>query len=139
MAYAPDDKLLVYAQAIRGLIELEPCPEKQLKYLDFVDIYADLDDHERQLYNQLYPHEVAAMTGFAQRFREEGREEGRDEGLQRGEARILSALLRLRFGDLPTTVQQRIESADPDTLLRWSERVLTAAGLDDVLGDVPVD
>ncbi len=139
MAYAPADKLLVYAQAIRGLIELEPSPEKQRKYLDFVDIYADLDDNERQLYHQLYPHEVAAMTGFAQRFREEGREEGQKEGqregLQRGEARILSALLRLRFGDLPATVQQRIESADPDTLLRWSERVLTAQRLDEVLGE----
>ena len=133
MAYAPADKLLVYAQAIRGLIELEPSPEKQRKYLDFIDIYADLDDNERQLYHQLYPHEVATMTGFAQRFREEGREEGQKEGLQRGEARILSTLLRLRFGDLPATVQQRIESADPDTLLRWSERVLTAQTPDEVL------
>jgi hypothetical protein len=114
---------------------LEPSPEKQGKYLDFVDIYADLDDHERQLYHQLDPHEVAAMTGFAQRFREEGQKEGQQEGLQRGEARILCALLRLRFGDLPAAVQQRIESADADTLLRWSERVLTAQRLDEVLGE----
>jgi hypothetical protein len=49
MAYAPEDKRLVYAQAVRGLIELAPSTEKRLKYLDFVDIYADLDDHERQL------------------------------------------------------------------------------------------
>ena len=46
MANAPEDKLLVYAQAVRGLIELEPSNEKRLKYLDFVDIYADLDDNE---------------------------------------------------------------------------------------------
>ncbi|MCO5762509.1 MAG: hypothetical protein NHG36_13490 [Chromatiaceae bacterium] len=36
----------------------------------------DLDDNERQLYTQLYPHEVATMSGFAQRFLEKGREEG---------------------------------------------------------------
>ena len=42
-------------------------------------------------------------------------------------------LLRLRFGDLPTAVQQRIEAADADTLLRWSERVLIAQTLDDAL------
>ena len=155
MAYAPQDKLLVYAQAIRGLLQLEPSPDKRLKYVDFIDIYADLDDNERQLYTQLYPQEVTAMTGFAQRFteqgREEGRQEGRDEGLQqgrdeglqqglqqglqRGEARILTALLRLRFGDLPAACRERIETADADTLLRWSERVLTAAGLDDALAD----
>ena len=151
MAYAPKDKLLVYAQAIRGLLQLEPSPDKRLKYVDFIDIYADLDDNERQLYTQLYPQEVTAMTGFAQRFteqgREEGRQEGRDEGLQqgrdeglqqglqRGEARIVTALLRLRFGDLPAAYRERIETADADTLLRWSERVLTAAGLDEALAD----
>ena len=57
-----------------------------------------------------------------------------EQGLQLGEARILTALLRLRFGDLPVAVQQRIEAADADTLLRWSERVLTAPTLDEVLG-----
>ena len=143
MAYAPADKLLVYAQAVRGLIELEPSTEKRLKYLDFVDIYADLDDNERQLYTQLYPHEVATMSGFAQRFLEKGREEGREEGMQqgmqqgmqRGEARILTAQLRLRFGDLPAAVYQRIETADAETLLHWSERVLTAKTLDEILAD----
>lgn len=147
MAYAPEDKLLVYAQALRGLLELEPAPEKRLKYLDFIDIYADLDDNERQLYSQLYPHEVTAMAGFAQRFTEQGREEGRQEGrqegrregqqegIQRGEARILTAQLRLRFGDLPAALHQRIETADADTLLRWSERVVTAATLDEILAD----
>ncbi len=59
--------------------------------------------------------------------------EGHKEGLQRGEARILTALLRLRFGDLSDPVRQRIDSADADTLLRWSERVLTAQTLEEVL------
>ncbi|MGB8145147.1 MAG: hypothetical protein WCF05_08260 [Chromatiaceae bacterium] len=138
MAYDPADKLLVYAQAVRGLIELEPHPERRLKYVDFIDIYADLNENERQRYAALYPDEARTMTGFAQRFIEEGRQEGRQEGieqgLQRGEARVLTALLRLRFGELPTAAQHRIEQADADTLLRWSERVLTAPSLDEVLG-----
>jgi hypothetical protein len=89
MAYAPEDKLLVYAQAIRGLVTLEPSPEKRLKYVDFIDIYADLDDNERQLYTQLYPQEVTTMAGFAQRFTDKGREEGlarRGQGKARGKA-----------------------------------------------------
>jgi len=77
------------------------------------------------------------MTGFAQRFtelsREEGWQEGMQQGLQRGEARILTALLRLSFGELPAEVQQHIETADADTLLRWSERVLTAITPGEVL------
>jgi hypothetical protein len=35
---------------------------------------------------------------------------------------------------LPTAAQHRLEYADAETLLRWSERVLTTASLDDVLG-----
>jgi hypothetical protein len=56
MVYEAAEKVEVYAQAVRGLLELEPHPEKRLKYLDFIDIYADLDDNERDLYRQRYPH-----------------------------------------------------------------------------------
>jgi hypothetical protein len=77
------------------------------------------------------------MTGFAERFIERGHaqgiEQGIEQGMRRGEARMLTSLLQLRFGELPEAARQRIETADPDTLLRWSERVLTAESLDDVL------
>ena len=104
-----------------------------MKYVDFIDIYADLDENERQRYADLYPDEARTMTGFAQRFIEEGRQEGRLEGLQHGEVRVLTALLHLRFGELPIAAQRRIEQADAETLLRWSERVLTAQSLSEVL------
>ena len=143
MAYAPEDKLEVYASAVRGLRELESDPERRLKYLDFIDIYAALDENERILYTQRYPQEAADMSGFAQRFIEKGIEKGIEQGIekgieqgvQRGEARMLLSLLRLRFGELPDAMQQRIESADADTLLRWSERVLTARTLAEILDD----
>jgi hypothetical protein len=35
----------------------------------------------------------------------------------------------------PADVAQRIEAADAETLLRWSERVLTAKTLDEILAD----
>jgi len=47
MQYSARRKVEVYAQAVRGLTELEPDPEKKLKYLDFIDIYAALNDNER--------------------------------------------------------------------------------------------
>jgi hypothetical protein len=55
---------------MRGLADLEPDPERQLKYLDFIDIYAALDENERIVYRQRYPEEVAEMTRFAERFLE---------------------------------------------------------------------
>ena len=133
MAYAPEEKREVYAQAMRGLTTLEPDPERRLKYLDFIDIYAALDENERIVYRQRYPaEEVAEMTRFAERFLEKGREEGREQGIGQGEARVMLRQLTLKFGPLPEPVRARIESADADTLLRWSERVLSADHLEEV-------
>ena len=77
------------------------------------------------------------MSQFAERFIEQGVrqgvQQGIQQGVQQGEARILLRLLSARFGVVPPEVQQRIESADADTLLHWSERVLTAPTLEDVL------
>ena len=129
MAYPPQHKVAVYAQAVKGLIALEPDPEKQLKYLDFIDIYAGLTDNERAEYQRDYPEETKTMSRFAERFREEGMQ----QGMQQGEALVLERLLRLKFGELPEAVQQRIEQASEPTLLEWSERVLTASRLDEVL------
>ena len=85
------------------------------------------------------------MTRFAERFmekgrlegreegREEGRAEGREEGIGQGEARVLLRQLTLKFGALPEAVRLRVESADAETLLRWSEKVLSADRVEDVV------
>ena len=89
------------------------------------------------------------MTRFAERFMEkgrlegreegrkegrlEGRVEGREEGIGQGEARILLRLLTLKFGPVPEPVRSRVESADAETMLRWSEQVLSADRLEDVV------
>jgi len=137
MAYAPSQRVDVYAQAVRGLLELEPSPERRIKYLDFIDIYADLDDNDRVIYQQRYPAEAKAMSGFAERFIEQGVQQGIQQGVrqgvQQGEAKILVRLLTSRFGQLPAETVRRIEAADADTLLEWSDRVLTAQTLDEVV------
>jgi len=123
MAYAPDEKLAVYAAATRGLLELEPDPEKQLKYADFIDIYAALDEQELERYQQLYPQEADHMSGFATRFIEQG--EG--VGYQKGEASLLLRLMSKKFGAAAaSTYREQVEAADPEQLEQWSERILTA-------------
>ncbi len=146
MRYGPDRKLAVYAAAVRGLVELEQDPEKKLKYLDFIDVYADLDDDERARYQREYPQEAATMGTFSERL-EQGLEQGLAQGEQigmrkgeqigvrKGEARVLLTLLRLKFGTVPEAVAARIDQADADTLLRWSGRVLSADDIEDVVAD----
>ncbi len=100
-----------------------------MTYADFIDIYAALDENERQVYSQRYPREAAKMTGFAKRFIEQGLQRGRQEG----EATMLLRLIILKFGEPDERLRRSIESADAETLLHCSERILTADTLDDVL------
>jgi hypothetical protein len=153
MRYEPAERVAVYAAAVRGLATLEPDPEKRLKYVDFIDIYAALDDDERARYARDYPIEAQTMNSFSERFREQGRQEGLQQGVQQGVQQGLqqgvqqgvrqgliqgesTALLRVmhhRFGDIPDTARRRIEAADAETLLRWLDRALVAASVDEVL------
>ena len=64
---------------------------------------------------------------FQQRIRAEGR--------RQGEAEVLLRQLRSRFGALPEDVTARLNAADAETLLRWSERVLSASTLDAVFAE----
>jgi len=68
-----------------------------------------------------------------QRGLQQGMQQGMQQGLQQGEAAVLVRLLTRKFGELPPEARRRIESADAETLLLWSERVLDASKLDDVL------
>ena len=89
MRWPPELKLAIYASAIRGLDALEHNPDKRAKYTAFVDIYSCLDNNERMIFEQHYQQEATAMTGFAERFREQGVEQGLERGLR--EARVATA------------------------------------------------
>ena len=75
--------------------------------------------------------ELLLELPYLRRIREEGRAEGRREG----EVEILLRLLRLRFGTVPADVTTRVTTADPETLLRWSDRVLSAPTLEAVFAE----
>jgi hypothetical protein len=71
--------------------------------------------------------ELLLELPYLRRIREAGRREG--------EAEMLLRLLRVRFGTVPTEVTTRVTTADPETLLRWSERVLSAPTLEAVFAE----
>lgn len=65
MRYSRAQKLEVYAQAIRGLIQLEPNIYQQMKYADFIDIYTHLTDNEQKTFRQQYRKEEHTMMSWS--------------------------------------------------------------------------
>ncbi len=61
-----------------------------------------------------------------------GIRKGEQIGIRKGELAMLRRLLERKFGKLTPETAERLERADVDLLLVWSDRVLTAAKLDDV-------
>ena len=97
-----------------------------------------------EAYRQSRAEEVSKMAGLSHLWEEEGRKkglkeglkegfkEGRQEGVRTGGSRVLMHQMTLKFGELSDEVRQKIESADEETLLRWSERLLDAKTVEDV-------
>ena len=69
-----------------------------------------------------YPHEVQKMETFTQR----NQNIRLKHGMQKGEAAILTRLMKSTFGGISEFMEAKIDKADCDTLLLWSDRILTA-------------
>ncbi len=137
MHYPVDKKLDAYAKATRGLLDLERDWNKQRKYIDFIDIYAGLDDNEVVQYERDYPAEAEMMSSFSERFIQQGvqqgMQQGLDQGTQQGEAGLLLRLMERKFGDLPESYRKKIQNADLEHLNSWSDRIFDAERVEDVL------
>ncbi|MHA7881527.1 MAG: RpnC/YadD family protein [Saccharospirillum sp.] len=138
MHWSQNQKLKVYAQAVRGLVSLEADPEKQLKYLDFIDIYTVLDDNEMQQYEQQYPQESKTMASLTERLRAEGMEKGIQQGMQQGMHQGVESMLRkqirMKFGAMPAWADQQLAEASDAQLDEWVERILMSDSLEALLG-----
>ena len=64
--------------------------------------------------------------------------EGEKKGEKKEAAKILLRQLTRRFGDLASWVHERVKAADLETLEQWTDRVLDARSLNDVIGPNPV-
>jgi flagellar biosynthesis/type III secretory pathway protein FliH len=75
-------------------------------------------------------------TLWYEQWRQEGKAEGLREGLEQGrrqgEAELLMRQLRRKFGSVPRKIQTRLRNAQPEQLLDWGERLLTANSLEEV-------
>jgi predicted transposase YdaD len=102
---------------------------------------AEVSDAEPELvyrfFIELGPDAEEIFMTTADRLREQGRNlglaEGRAEGKAAGVAATLLRQLNLKFGPLPAAALARIEAAVPEELEQWTDRVLTAGSLDEVI------
>lgn len=70
---------------------------------------------------------------FFRRAAAEGRKEGVKEGRKEGLQDMLTRQLGLKFGEIPDWALQRLRAADDADLERWTERILVANTLEDVI------
>ena len=101
MHYPKQERLQIYLAAQLGLLKIEPNPNKQRKYIDFIDFYANLSDQEINEFRTHYLNEEGEIMGLAQILKQEGRQE---ECIS-----LVTRLIRRKFGihpELSTTLEQ---------------------------------
>ena len=143
MNYAPEERFEVIRQAYMGLFELT-APMLFDKYLDFIDIYAEIREEEREeLFREMTEKEETVM--LAQYIRDKGFQEGKEKGwlegqlLGRQEGRLvekrefLKRLLVKRFGPLPEWGEELLSGASAEQLDRWADRLLDGETIQEVL------
>ncbi|MDM8526144.1 hypothetical protein QUF80_22440 [Desulfococcaceae bacterium HSG8] len=133
MAYPSERRIDVYAQAREGLVGLESDPEKQLKYSEFIDWYAKLDDADIVRYREEYlpkSKNKEAIMGLTQMVREEGRHMGRQEEAMN----TLNRLLFQRFKTVPVWAEELLKKAELRNLEQWTDRILDAKNIEEVFG-----
>ncbi len=70
------------------------------------------------------------MTSFADRYREEGMQ----QGMQQGEVAVVLRQMERKFGHRLTEADRKlIELADTETLLKWSDKILSANSIEEIL------
>jgi hypothetical protein len=68
---------------------------------------------------------------------EQWTKEAEARGEAGGRAGLFLQLLERRFGPLPQAYRDRIDQADPDTLVIWADRMFTAQSLEEVFAEHP--
>ncbi|MGF1468016.1 MAG: hypothetical protein ACFCGT_17990, partial [Sandaracinaceae bacterium] len=86
-----------------------------------------------QVAQVLHPGAKRDAMDLVQQLQAKWKAEGKAEGVLDGRRETLRKQLALTFGALPEDAGNRVANATAEELDRWTERVLVANSLDDVL------
>jgi hypothetical protein len=99
-----------------------------LCYILKVNDHVEREALQALLERELGPEAKEAIVTIGQQLREEGRREG--------ECAVLLRQLRRRFGDaVNADIERRIAMASIEQIDTWTERVLSAASLTELMAD----
>ncbi|TZE80840.1 DUF4351 domain-containing protein [Calorimonas adulescens] len=76
--------------------------------------------------------EVVRMTRIGASLIEEGRKEGRKEGKMEGKIDTVLKMIKKRFGKVPKGLDDKIKSADMDTLDRVIDGIMDGKTLEEI-------
>ena len=105
-----------------------------LEYFFRADSTVTVDEVVQAAHTHISPREGAEAMTIAEELEKRGEKRGEERGIQKGQVGLLQRLLESRFGQLPDPYKQRLQQADSNTLLTWSDGVLKAKTLEDVFG-----
>jgi predicted transposase YdaD len=141
MNYEPEERAEVIRQALLGLYRLA-APMLFDKYSDFIDVYAEIREDERESIRQEiseYKEETAMLMQYLKEegFKEgkqEGKQEGIFQGMNQGLSESLMLFLKARFGVKGSELFERNISkiADIGKLKALIEAVAQANSVQDV-------
>jgi hypothetical protein len=117
---------------IRGLYQRGYERAQILELIRLIDWFVALPEEQELVVHRALEaiqeeQKMAYVTSFERR--------GRAEGMLEGQRATLLRVIRARFGAVPDTLEKRIATADRERLDQLTDRVSTAASLDELLTD----
>ena len=76
-----------------------------------------------------------SMDRWPDKWVQQGRTEGREEGREEGVRIILHRLLEQKFGPIPESTLEKIDSAAYEQLERWTDRVISSTSLQQIFSN----
>jgi len=107
-------------------------PPIQKAYQGLHAISAEKKAWYQALALEMARHDEATIKAEAEARRAEAEARGEARGEAKGRLDVLRQLLQTKFGDLPSSVEERLHIAEPTQLAHWTRQVLTAETLEQV-------
>jgi len=133
MHYQKHERLPIYFAAQLGLLTIESNPNKQRKYIDFIDFYANLSEAEMTEFRTNYLNKAGEMMGLAQILKQEGLEEGVEKGRQEEASKLFLLLLKSKFGSINQQLQDKVRAANAELIESWTKQIFDATTAEELL------
>ena len=103
--------------------------------LRFIEWLYQLPEELEIQYKQTISSEGVQAMEYLASFERDALEKGREEGIEKGKLGVIAKLLKLKFGELPGWVEDKLNDAGEQQSERWTDRILTAESFEEVFAE----